>query len=62
MFARLIGLISDYGNEGLEKNGKTETKTILDDLKMPKLEEIFLTVAIVCHRCERLAQGHPTRI
>ena len=24
-------------------------------LSMPKLEEIFLTVAIVCHRCERLA-------
>ena len=36
MFARLIGLVSDYGSEGLEKNGKTETKTILDDLKMPK--------------------------
>lgn len=55
MFARLIGLVSDYGSEGLEKNGKTKTKTILDDLKMPKVEEIFPTVAIVCHRCERLA-------
>ena len=29
-------LVSDYGSEGLEKKWKTETKTILDDLKMPK--------------------------
>ena len=28
---------------------------VLDNLKIPKLEEIFTTVAIECHRYERLA-------
>ena len=32
-----------------EENGETETKRSLDYLKMPKLQEIFTTVAIVCH-------------
>ena len=29
--------------------------TALDYLRMPKLQETFTTVAIVCHRYERLA-------
>ena len=36
-----------------KKNG--ETKRALDYLRMPKLQDIFTTVAIVCHRHERLA-------
>ena len=32
-----------------------KTKRVLDNLKMPKLEEIFTTVAIVCHCYDRLA-------
>ena len=32
---------------GRWKNGQTETKKVLDDLNMPKLEKIFTTV---CHR------------
>ena len=31
------------------RDGETETKTILGNLKIPKLEEIFIRVAIVCH-------------
>ena len=38
-----------------KKNGETETKRALDYLRMPKLQEILITVAIVCHRYERLA-------
>ena len=38
-----------------EKNGKTETFRALYNLRKPKLQEIFTTVAIVCHRYERLA-------
>ena len=38
-----------------KKNGETETKRALDYLGMPKLQEIFTTVAIVCHRYEGLA-------
>ena len=30
-----------------KKNGENRTKRVLDNLKMPELEEIFLTVAIV---------------
>ena len=37
-----------------KKNGETETKKALDYLRMPKLQEIFTTVAIVCPRYERL--------
>ena len=37
-----------------KKNGETETKKALDYLRMPKLQEIFTTVAIVCHRYESL--------
>ena len=33
-----------------EENGELETKRVLDNLRMPKLQEIFTTVAIVCHR------------
>ena len=36
-----------------KKNG--ETKRALDYLRMPKLQDIFTTDAIVCHRHERLA-------
>ena len=38
-----------------KKNRETETKRALDYLRMPKLQEIFTTVAIVCHDYERLA-------
>ena len=38
-----------------KKNGERETKRALDYLRMPKLQEILITVAIVCHRYERLA-------
>ena len=37
-----------------EKNGEKERKRVLYNLRMPKLQEIFTTVAIVCHRYERL--------
>ena len=38
-----------------KKNGETETKRILDNFRTPKPQEIFITVAIVCHCYERLA-------
>ena len=38
-----------------KKNGEPETKRALAYLRMPKLQEIFTTVAIVFHRYERLA-------
>ena len=38
-----------------EENGKVKTKRVLDDFKMPKLEQIFTTIAMMCHRFERLA-------
>ena len=38
-----------------KKNGETERKRALYNLRMPKLQEIFTTVAIVCHCYERLA-------
>ena len=38
-----------------KKNGEPETKRTLAYLRMPKLQEIFTTVAIVFHRYERLA-------
>ena len=31
-----------------------ETKRVLDNLRMPKLQEIFTTVANVCHHYKRL--------
>ena len=38
-----------------QKNGEKESKRALYNLRTPKLQEIFTTVAIVCHRYERLA-------
>ena len=38
-----------------KKNGETETKRVLDNLRMPKVQQIFKTVSVVCHRYERLA-------
>ena len=38
-----------------KKNGETERKRALENLRMPKVQEIFTTVAIVYHRYERLA-------
>ena len=38
-----------------KKNGETETKKAIGYLTMPKLQEIFTTVAIVCLRYEKLA-------
>ena len=61
-FENVREIISDYEKEASKKaqhelltkkkNGETETKD-LDDLKIPKLEEIFTTVAIECHRSLR---------
>ena len=36
------------------ENGETEKKRVFDNLRMPKLLEIFTTVATVCHCYERL--------
>ena len=33
-----------------KKNGEIETKRALENLRMPKVQEIFKTVAIVCGR------------
>ena len=30
----------------MKKNGETETKRVLDNLRTPKLQEMFTTVAI----------------
>ena len=38
-----------------EKKCEMEAKRVLDNLRMCKLKEIFTTVAIACHRFERLA-------
>ena len=38
-----------------KKNGETCTKRALDYFRMPKLQEIFTTAAIVFHRYEKLA-------
>ena len=64
-FDNVREIISDYEKKALKKpqhelliktkNGESETKRVLDDLKIPKLEEIFTTVAIECHRYQRLA-------
>ena len=35
-----------------KKNEEMETKSALDVLRMPKLQEIFTNVAIVCHKGE----------
>ena len=34
-------------------NRETKTNRVLDDLKMPKLKEIFMTVATTCHCYDR---------
>ena len=34
---------------------KWKQEDFFDNLRMPKLQEIFTSVAIVCHRYERLA-------
>ena len=39
----------------MEEKWGNGDKKVLDNLRMPKLQEIFTTVAIVCHRYERLA-------
>ena len=39
----------------MEEKWRNGDKKVLDNLRMPKLQEIFTTVAIVCHRNERLA-------
>ena len=38
-----------------KKNGETKTKRALEYLRMSKVQEFFTTVAIACHRYERLA-------
>ena len=60
MFARLFQCKQvKASKKGLQKlvtkrnNGETKRNRVLDDLKMPKLKQIFMTVAIVCHWYER---------
>ena len=38
----------------MEEKWRNGDKQVLDNLRVPKLQEIFTTVAIVCHRYERL--------
>ena len=38
-----------------KKNGETETKRVLDSLRMSKLQELFKPVSIECHRYDRPA-------
>ena len=38
-----------------KENEETKSKRTLENLRMSKVQEIFTTVAIVCHRYERLA-------
>ena len=39
----------------VQKNGETGTKRALDYFRVPKLQQIFTTAAMVFHRYERLA-------
>ena len=39
----------------VQKNGETGTKRALDYFRMPKLQEIVTTAAILFHRYERIA-------
>ena len=39
----------------MEEKWRNGDKKVLHNLRMPKLQEIFTTAAIVCHRYERLA-------
>ena len=39
----------------VQKNGETGTKRALDYFRMPKLQQIFTTAAMVFHRYERRA-------
>ena len=39
----------------MEEKWRNGDKKVLDNLGVPKLQEIFTTVAIVCHRYERLS-------
>ena len=53
-------IFSDFENVSQKlftkkKNGETRIKRALDYLRIPKLQEIFTTVAKVCHRYGRLA-------
>ena len=59
MFVRLFRIEQVKASEKIagatyKKNGETETKRVLDNLRMSKLQEIFTRVSIVCHRYERL--------
>ena len=38
----------------MEEKWRNGDKKVLDNFRMSKLQEIFTTVAIVCHRYERL--------
>ena len=57
VFFVLFNISCGFGlraSESLEKkNGEKERKRALHNLRMPKIEEIFTTVAIVCHCYER---------
>ena len=55
----LLGVVAQTLKPVKLANGRSnyETKRLpdLDNLRMPKLQETFTTVAIVCYRYERLA-------
>ena len=64
-FGNAGAIILDYARESLEKclpgannkkkkNGETETKRVLNSMRMPKLSEILTTVATFCHHYVRL--------
>ena len=58
MFVRLFRISSKKVQQEpftRKENGETGTKRALDYFRMPKLQEIFTTAAIVFHRYERLA-------
>ena len=48
-------LEKSLGGGILKKNGETETKRVLDYLRMRKQQEILTAVSIVCHRYQRPA-------
>ena len=65
-FGNVAAIILDYARESLEKclpgannnkkkNGETETTRVLNNMRMPKLQEILTTVATFCHHYVTLA-------
>ena len=55
MFVRLYHIKASEILEKRRKSEETGTKSALDYFKMPELQEIFTTAAILFNRYERLA-------